>query len=97
FGQLALNDTITAAVGLLATATAAYWGFGYWSLVLGPAVSAVVALVAGWLVTRWTPSWPNLKIDGDIFRFGANLTGFNLVNFLSRNLDNILIGKYSGA
>ncbi|TGV70356.1 lipopolysaccharide biosynthesis protein, partial [Mesorhizobium sp. M00.F.Ca.ET.149.01.1.1] len=61
------------------------------------AVSAVVALVAGWLVTRWTPSWPNLKIDGDIFRFGANLTGFNLVNFLSRNLDNILIGKYSGA
>jgi O-antigen/teichoic acid export membrane protein len=97
FGQLALNDTITAAIGLLATATAAYWGLGYWSLVLGPAVSAVVALAAGWLVTRWTPSRPNLKIDRDIFRFGANLTGFNLVNFLSRNLDNILIGKYSGA
>ena len=29
--------------------------------------------------------------------FGANLTGFNLVNFFARNLDNILIGKYSGA
>ncbi|RUW43783.1 lipopolysaccharide biosynthesis protein, partial [Mesorhizobium sp. M1A.F.Ca.ET.072.01.1.1] len=46
---------------------------------------------------RWTPSRPDLKVDGDILSFGANLTGFNLVNFFSRNLVNILIGKYSGA
>jgi O-antigen/teichoic acid export membrane protein len=65
--------------------------------VLGPAVAAVVALAAAWQVVRWTPSRPDLKVDGDILSFGANLTGFNLVNFFSRNLDNILIGKYSGA
>ncbi|RUW76781.1 lipopolysaccharide biosynthesis protein, partial [Mesorhizobium sp. M4B.F.Ca.ET.049.02.1.2] len=97
FGQLALNDVVTAAAGLLAAALAAWAGMGYWSLVLGPAVAAVVALAAAWLVVRWTPSRPDLKVDGDILSFGANLTGFNLVNFFSRNLDNILIGKYSGA
>jgi O-antigen/teichoic acid export membrane protein len=97
FGQLALNDVITAAAGLLAAAIAAWAGMGYWSLVLGPAVAAVVALAAAWHVVRWTPSRPDLKVDGDILSFGANLTGFNLVNFFSRNLDNILIGKYSGA
>lgn len=97
FGQLALNDVITAAAGLLAAAIAAWGGMGYWSLVLGPAVAAVVALAAAWQVVRWTPSRPDLKVDGDILSFGANLTGFNLVNFFSRNLDNILIGKYSGA
>jgi O-antigen/teichoic acid export membrane protein len=97
FGQLALNDVITAAAGLLAAAIAAWAGMGYWSLVLGPAVAAVVALAAAWQVVRWTPSRPDLKVDGDILSFGANLTGFNLVNFFSRNLDNILIGKYSGA
>ncbi|RWA59587.1 lipopolysaccharide biosynthesis protein [Mesorhizobium sp. M4B.F.Ca.ET.190.01.1.1] len=97
FGQLALNDVVTAAAGLLAAAIAAWAGMGYWSLVLGPAVAAVVALAAAWLVVRWTPSRPDLKVDGDILSFGANLTGFNLVNFFSRNLDNILIGKYSGA
>ncbi|RUX45712.1 lipopolysaccharide biosynthesis protein [Mesorhizobium sp. M4A.F.Ca.ET.020.02.1.1] len=97
FGQLAINDVATAAAGLLAAAIAAWAGMGYWSLVLGPAVAAVVALAAAWLVVRWTPSRPDLKVDGDILSFGANLTGFNLVNFFSRNLDNILIGKYSGA
>ncbi|MER9672023.1 lipopolysaccharide biosynthesis protein [Mesorhizobium sp. M0208] len=97
FGQLALNDVITAAAGLATTAVAAYAGLGYWSLVIGPAVSAVVALAAAWQVARWTPSRPDLKVDTDILSFGANLTGFNLANFFSRNLDNILIGKYSGA
>ncbi|RWE74166.1 MAG: lipopolysaccharide biosynthesis protein [Mesorhizobium sp.] len=97
FGQLALNDVITAAAGLVAAAIAAWAGMGYWSLVLGPAVAAVVALGAAWLVVRWTPSRPDFRVESEILSFGANLTGFNLVNFFSRNLDNILIGKYSGA
>lgn len=97
FGQLAMNDVISAAAGLLAATIAAYAGLGYWSLVIGPAVSAVVALAAAWQVARWTPQRPDLKVDADILSFGANLTGFNLANFFSRNLDNILIGKYSGA
>ena len=32
-----------------------------------------------------------------MLRFGANLVGFGLVNFLARNLDNVLIGCFSGA
>ncbi|RCS22209.1 lipopolysaccharide biosynthesis protein [Phyllobacterium salinisoli] len=97
FGQLAINDVITAVAGLLAVIAAAYAGMGYWSLVIGPAVSAVVALLAAWRAAGWTPNRPELAVDRDIISFGANLTGFNIVNFFSRNLDNILIGKYSGA
>jgi O-antigen/teichoic acid export membrane protein len=97
FGQLALNDMMTAAAGLLTTAVAAYVGLGYWSLVIGPAVSAVIALVAAWLATQWMPSRPELKVDAEILSFGANLTGFNVANFFARNLDKILIGKISGA
>ncbi|AWM29202.1 MAG: lipopolysaccharide biosynthesis protein [Sinorhizobium fredii] len=96
FGKLALNDVYAAVVGLLVTATAAYFGMGYWSLVIGPAASAAVALLAAWWATRWMPGRPAFRIDRDIISFGANLTGFNLVNFFSRNLDNILIGKFSG-
>ncbi|WFU07228.1 lipopolysaccharide biosynthesis protein (plasmid) [Rhizobium sp. CB3171] len=97
FGQLAFNDVISAAAGFLATALAAWKGFGYWSLAIGPAITAAVTLLAAWWTTRWLPGKPVLRVDGDIISFGANLTGFNLVNFFSRNLDNILIGKYSGA
>lgn len=97
FGQLAVNDVITAVAGLLATVGSAYAGLGYWSLVLGPAFAAVVALLAAWRVARWTPDRPELRLDRDILSFGANLTGFNLVNFFARNLDTVLIGKFSGA
>jgi O-antigen/teichoic acid export membrane protein len=96
FGQLAVNDVVTALAGFLTAAGAAYAGMGYWSLVLGPAASAAVGLIAAWRVARWKPGRPELRIDPDIMSFGANLTGFNLVNFFSRNLDNILIGKFSG-
>lgn len=96
FGQLALNDMATVLSGFLATAGAAYAGMGYWSLVLGPIVSAAVALGAAWRVVRWKPDRPVLRIDADIMSFGANLTGFNLVNYFARNLDKILIGKFSG-
>jgi PST family polysaccharide transporter len=97
FGQLAYNDVISALAGFLVTAVAAYGGLGYWSLALGPAVSAGIALLAAWWSTGWLPGRPTFAIDREIISFGANLTGFNLVNFFSRNLDNILIGKYSGA
>ncbi|BCH23907.1 lipopolysaccharide biosynthesis protein [Mesorhizobium sp. L-8-3] len=97
FGQLALNDVVTAVAGLAATVAAALAGLGYWSLVIGPAVSALVALAAAWRVARWRPGKPSFRIDREILSFGANLTGFNLVNFFARNLDTILIGKFSGA
>ena len=96
FGQLAINDVVTAIAGFATAALAAYAGMGYWSLVIGPAASAAVALLAAWRVAQFRPDKPVFKIDRDIMSFGANLTGFNLVNFFSRNLDNILIGKFSG-
>ncbi len=96
FGQLAFNDVCAAIVGLAVTALAAYFGLGYWSLVIGPAASAAVVLLAAWWATGWVPGRPSIAIDRDIISFGANLTGFNLTNFFSRNLDNILIGKFSG-
>lgn len=97
FGQLAINDVLTGVAGLIAAIAAAYGGLGYWSLIVGPAVGALVTLLAAWCSTGWLPGRPDIRVDRDILSFGANLTGFNLVNFFSRNLDNILIGKFSGA
>ena len=97
FGRLAAIDVANALFGFLAAAVAAWCGLGYWSLLIGSAVSAAVSLAVAWWWSRWTPGRPDFAIDRDIMSFGANLTGFNLVNFFARNLDNILIGKYSGA
>ncbi|MGN6584983.1 MAG: lipopolysaccharide biosynthesis protein [Rhizobiaceae bacterium] len=97
FGKLALADVLSALFGFLAAAGSAWWGLSYWSLLIGSAASAIVSLAAAWKWCRWTPCRPDFGIDREILSFGANLTGFNIVNFFSRNLDNILIGRYSGA
>jgi PST family polysaccharide transporter len=96
FGQLAMLDAASAVAGFAVAATAAWSGFGYWSLLIGSAASAAVSLAGAWLCSRWTPGRPDFRVERDIISFGANLTGFNIVNFFARNLDNILIGKYSG-
>jgi len=44
----------------------------------------------------WRPQKPNLKLEKDVVGFGVNLTGYKLVNFFFRNLDNALIGRYAG-
>lgn len=97
FTRLAVNDVLAAAFGFFAAIAAAYQGLGYWALIIGTAVTSFVLLVATWIAARWIPDLPDLKLDRQILSFGANLTGFNLVNFFSRNLDNILIGRFSGA
>jgi O-antigen/teichoic acid export membrane protein len=96
FGQLALNDVGAAVAGFVASVAAAYLGMAYWSLLFGTAVSAAVGSWAAWRAVRWKPGRPDLRTNSDIIAFGAGFTGFNLVNFFARNLDNILIGKFSG-
>ena len=96
FGVLALNETLTALSSFLGALAGALLGFGYWSLVFGMVLSSVVSLVTAWVAQPYRPGKPTVRIQSDMLTFGANLTGFNLVNFLARNLDNILIARVLG-
>ena len=75
----------------------AWRGFEYWALV-AMTLSNTAILTAGlWLLSGWLPGLP---VRGAGVRamlvFGANLTGFSFLNYVSRNLDNLLIGKFVG-
>lgn len=61
-------------------------------------VSQTLAFAIGtWLVCRWVPGLPRRGCGvRSMLRFGADVTGFNVINYFSRNLDNILIGKFWG-
>ena len=61
-------------------------------------VLALVTTVGCWLVCRWRPGLPKLA-DGvrSMVSYGGNLTGYNIMSYFSRNLDNLLIGKVWGA
>ena len=83
---------------LLPALVMAYWGMGYWSLVAINILNPLLTAVLLWIYCDWRPIWS--KVDGSIrsfIGFGAGVSGFNMINYFSRNLDNILIGKYLGS
>lgn len=96
FSAIAIYESIATIVGFFGMVGAAYLGAGYWSLLIGPAAASVISLAALWIGANWTPSRPDFSIEAANLSFGMNLSAFNIVNFLARSLDNILIGRFLG-
>ena len=99
FGQLALCETISLTAAGLIGAALAVTGWGVWSLagqaLAGAAITALLLVpLSGLRPLRARPTWRHLK---DLAAFSAPLTGYQLLNFASRNLDDILIGRFLGA
>jgi PST family polysaccharide transporter len=88
----AAGFTTCLAVGL------ALRGAGAWSLVISSLAGTCVTTVLIWLSSPWRPrwllSWKELR---SIASYSLNLSGFNLVNYFSRNADNTIVGRYLGA
>ena len=75
----------------------AWQGFEYWALVWKEVSRVVVQAIGVWLLARWLPGLPKRGSGiGTLLRTGKYLTGFNIVVFLSRNLDQILLGRFWG-
>lgn len=98
FGSLATVEVAAIFSGAVTAIAAAWLGAGYWSLVLFQLVQPAVRAVMAWQRTRWRPNRPG-SVDGGraLLAFGANLSGFELLNYFSRHMDNILIGRYLGS
>lgn len=89
-----LSTILSLATGIIL----AWQGFGYWSIVAVAVTNPIYSTIALWIVCDWRPNL-TFKSKGikSIITFGAGLTGFDFVNYFSRNLDNVLIGKFVGA
>jgi len=96
FREIAVIDVAAQALGSASAVLGAWAGLSYWALMMMPLVSSLVKVIGALWLGGWRPGWPRFAIDRALFSFGANLTGFNLVNFFARNLDNILIGRVWG-
>lgn len=91
--------TITASIiSIAAGILLGFFGAGYWALVAINVSNSIASVVLLWWRCSWRPDVTKIdKSIMDYVRFGANISGFNMVNYFSRNLDNILIGKFLGS
>jgi O-antigen/teichoic acid export membrane protein len=97
FRRLAILEVLSGSASLIVAIAFAYSGAGVWSLVASTITNATISTVGIFLLFRWSPSmifaWNDIR---SIASFSSGLSGFNLVNYFSRNADNLLVGKYLG-
>lgn len=97
FGRRAIASISSGLLSLCIAVVLAYSGFSYWALV---ASTLTGSFTNSLLLFLLSPFWPGLPGRGrgvrSMLAFGAHVTTFEVVNYFHRNLDNILIGKFSG-
>ena len=97
FASIAIADIVSAIVSFIATLTAALLFKSYWALWLGSFLGTVVWASLIWFNEKWRPAAVfNFQLIKKMVSFGGDVTGMNLLTFLSRNLDNVLVAKAAG-
>jgi O-antigen/teichoic acid export membrane protein len=98
FRTIAWIETSSSTSGLGVALVAACYGFGVYSLVIQALITAIISTVLYWIYSHWRPSWRwDQKELRSILNFSGNLVAFRVVNYLSNNVDSMLIGHYLGS
>lgn len=94
---LAVRSMVAMTVGGGVGVIMAFNGYGVWSLVGYQLSERATAAVVLWTASDWRPrlrwQWTPFR---ELFSFGINIVGTNLLGFLNRRSDDLLIGVFLG-
>ena len=95
FKLVNITTVIGASVSGVISIVLALLGFSYYAIIIGNTAKAFTLFIVFYINTETKLSlkftWAPLK---KIFAFSRNQFLFNFINYFSRNLDNLLIGRY---
>lgn len=97
FRFIAVRSVVVQFIGGTASVIAAFSGLGIYSLLINPIFSSITLFVINYI--RY-PQELRLTLGTDsikrIFSFSAYQFLFNFINYFSRNLDKLIVGKFIG-
>jgi len=97
-GRFAVSGLVALVAASVVSILMAVRGYGYWALVAQTLVSQAVTVALVFPMSGYMPRLPRRLVPvGSILAFGGFNMAFGIVTYISRNLDNVLIGKYWGA
>jgi PST family polysaccharide transporter len=97
FSSLALADLLGPAAGIGTAVVLAVQGAGVWALVAQQIVTSAVVLLINAINARWIPGRYDRSVSiRRFFRFGINVLGTHVLNYLTRNVDNVAVGALRG-
>lgn len=97
FRIVALNRIFIQIVSISTGIILAICGFGYWALIVRRLLVPFMGAIGGWVLCGWRPGLPSFGIGVfPMVKFALNTYGNFLLNYLRRNMDKILIGRFIG-
>lgn len=98
FLTIAKVKIVSTVLGIGVAIVMASHGFRYWALVLNTLAASASTVVGYCIVLRWWPGLPKRNSGiRKMLRFGSNVAAVNIINYFSRNSDNMIIGHYCGS
>ena len=86
--------TVSGIVGIVA----AYTGFGVWSLALKTLVHSLTMAITTWTTSDWRPSFTfSRAATSELIGFSSNRLGTKSVEYWTRSIDKLLIGRFLGS
>jgi len=97
FRRLAVTELGGAMLGQVVAVSMAVSGYGVWSLIFGNLTSMAGNSALLWILRPWWPrAAASIESMRSIASYSLNLLGFLVVNYVSRNLDSLVVGRFLG-
>ena len=97
FYALSIIAFVSMMVGYAVGIILAWRGAGYWALVFSQLALLASNLLGVWIVCRWRPGRPQRNTGvRSMLSFGGNVTGYALINYVSNNSGNLVVGRIFG-
>ena len=92
FKKLTFLAFIPLLTNFIITIPLAYFGYHYWSLVIGSVISSFISLILYFVISKFRPS-TRTKIDFTVFNFSLFVMLDGLIGWIFANLDVAIISK----
>jgi polysaccharide transporter, PST family len=98
YKALAVIDIFSNLVSTICALALAYYGWGYWALVVRPIITNIVVVVGVWSQCPWIPGRPTFTTGvSAMIRYGLHCIGFSSVDFVGKFGDRVALGRVQGA
>jgi len=95
FKKLFLIDSTCVFLSGTIAVCLAYNAFGTWSLIIQIISFYFFNVILMWLSSNWKPKFQfSLNSLRELFNYSSGLFGYQMLNYFSRHIDQLLIGKY---
>ena len=98
YSAVSTHDVISRVVSIVVSIFLGWRGYGYWALVAGAVSQTFYVSASAWWICRWIPRLPGrVGGTGKAVYFAGHTYAHFVVNYVTKNLDNLLVGWRFGA